>query len=158
LQFFVPLDLLLKGRFMNKTLMIFFSVLIGLVVGGLATFATIKSKPELVAAKTSAPSNASKDDVYNDIYRREQDMMKSFDKLLDGNFFGRQDTFENMKQFRKDMEKHFGDVQEDHSFFTAPFDTWFTHRFGGGTLEDIQQREDAKFVYLDVKVNDLNST
>jgi HSP20 family molecular chaperone IbpA len=146
---------------MNKKLLIFLSVLFGLVVGALATYGMIKSKPELIASKTPASSTASsgsKDEAFDDIYRREQDMMKSFDKLLDGNFFGQHGTFENMKQFRKDMEKHFGDVQGDHSFSTAPFDTWFSHRFGGGTLEDIQQREDSQFVYFDVKVNDLKST
>ncbi|MGZ3691073.1 MAG: Hsp20/alpha crystallin family protein, partial [Pseudobdellovibrio sp.] len=46
----------------------------------------------------------------------------------------------------------------NNSVKSNPFDSWFSDKFGGGSVYDISKREDDSFVYYDIKVGDLNST
>lgn len=90
---------------------------------------------------------------YMDKYHRE--MMSQFDSFFDDRFFNQRDSFESMREFRNKLKSPHG-IFSDSSFPT-PFDSWFGQRFGGGSVDDIQQREDENFVYFDVRVDDLDS-
>ena len=45
-----------------------------------------------------------------------------------------------------------------HRPSSNPFDSWFSDKFGGGTIKDISKREDDSSVYYDIKVEDVKST
>lgn len=76
-----------------------------------------------------------------------------FDQFYNDSFFSRSlDPFESMRQMRKHMEKQFESPPEGG----ALFDSWFEKKFGGGTAEEIIEREDENYIYYDVKISGLN--
>lgn len=74
-----------------------------------------------------------------------------FDRVFNDEFFNRaHDPFEEMRRMREGMMKQFN--QEEGG---GLFDSWYAKKFGGGSLHDIQQREDDHFVYYDISVDGL---
>jgi HSP20 family molecular chaperone IbpA len=113
---------------------------IGVLVGAVAVVAALRLSPTIRSKIAGESTNGQKQElVYDD--NQFNDFFK--DKIL-----GQSDPFEEMRKMRQQMEKN----------MTGPFDSWFSHKFGGGSVNDITQREDDKFVYYDVKVPDVNST
>ncbi|MEZ4815082.1 MAG: Hsp20/alpha crystallin family protein [Bdellovibrionota bacterium] len=76
-----------------------------------------------------------------------------FDQFYNDDLFNKSfDPFESMRQMRDKMEKQFQTPNEGRGIF----DSWFQKRFGGGSAEEITQREDDQFVYYELKVMGLD--
>lgn len=125
--------------------------LISATAGGAIVLAALKASPTLRAKlenTESAQSNKSNVMIFDDILRRQEGIRDQFNSLFDDDFFGGSDPF---------AEKRMDGFGGPHSMGN-PFDSWFSNKFGGGTIEDISKREDEQFVYYDIKVDDLKST
>ncbi|MFN3455365.1 MAG: Hsp20 family protein [Pseudobdellovibrio sp.] len=126
------------------------------IIGGAIVLAALKYNP------TTEPKTESKwsdrDAVFDDILKKQEGIQHNFDSLFDDNFFNQNDPFEEMKRMRKQMEKRMGDFGAGRHSKSNPFDSWFSDKFGGGTIYDISKREDGDFVYYDVQVDYLNAT
>lgn len=102
------------------------------VIGGAIVVAALKMSPTL-RAKIDAPEAnppETSDLVFDDILSKQQEIRQHFDNIFNDDFFSGSD----------------------------PFDSWFSDKFGGGSVYDIAKREDADFVYYDIRISDLNST
>ena len=129
------------------------------VVGGVTVVAALKMSPTLRAKVegAEAPRAENKDIVFDDILTKQKDIRRHFDDIFNDDFFGGSDPFEDMKKMREQMRKRMDSFDKPNSM-TNPFDSWFSDKFGGGSIDDIAKREDDDFVYYDIKINDLNST
>lgn len=129
------------------------------VVGGAVVVAALRMSPTL-RAKVETPETMhpeSRDMIFDDIIKKQKGIQQHFDNIFNDDFFSGSDPFDDMKRMREQMRKRM-DMLEKPGSTTNPFDSWFSDKFGGGSVDDIAKREDADFVYYDIKVNDLNST
>jgi len=124
------------------------------VIGGLVVFFVLKMKPELLT-KFGGRKQQTYQSLFDDILKNQDAIHRQFDSLFDDDFFDRNDPFEEMRRIREEMNKRMEEFGTQNS--TNPFDSWFSLKFGGGTIHDISKREDDDFVYYDIKVDDLNS-
>jgi HSP20 family molecular chaperone IbpA len=73
-----------------------------------------------------------------------------FNKFFNNDFFDRsRDPFEEMRRMQKQMLQGLNSPDE----LQGGFDSWFQNRFGGGNVNEIKQREDDKYVYYDIDLN-----
>lgn len=126
------------------------------IVGGAIVFGALKYSP-LFGTKAKA-EKSSPDAVYDDILKKQEGIQHKFNSLFDDNFFNQKDPFEEMKRMRKQMEKRMEEFWTGRHSMSNPFDSWFSDKFGGGTIDDISKREDGDFVYYDIQVDDINAT
>lgn len=134
---------------------------ISALVGGVAVVAALKVSPNLRSKLDSPRSNnqiESHDQIYDDILKEQKGIRRHFDHLFDDDFFGKSDPFAEMKKMREQMEKRMDELDGHSRSMTNPFDSWFSDKFGGGSVNDISKREDDKYVYYDIKVDDVKST
>lgn len=129
------------------------------VAGGVAVVAALKMSPTLRSkiGESEAKPSVSRDMIFDDILTKQKDIHHQFDSIFNDDFFGSSDPFEDMKKMREQMRKRMEMVEKPGST-SNPFDSWFSDKFGGGSVDDIAKREDDDFVYYDIKIHDLNST
>jgi HSP20 family molecular chaperone IbpA len=125
-------------------------------IGGAIVLAALKYNSN-TDSKTETKWS-SRDAVFDDILKTQEDIQHKFDSLFDDNFFNQNDPFEEMKRIRKQMEKRMEDLWAGRQSMSNPFDSWYSDKFGGGTINDISKREDNDFVYYDIQVDDVNAT
>lgn len=90
----------------------------------------------------------------SDVLFPKQDLTTFYDKVFDRDFFQRnQSPFEQMEKMRKEMDKFFESTMQDYSKIT--FDDWYGSRFGG-SIGDIDQNEDDKYVYFKVDLKGID--
>ena len=129
------------------------------ILGGAIAIAAIKFSPTLQAKiGGSEPRKQQQDLAYEDIFKKQEDILHQFDNFFNDDFFSQRDPFEEMKRMRKQMENHMRTFGSKDLGTHNPFDSWYSTKFGGGTIHDISKREDDDYVYYDIKVDDLNST
>lgn len=87
----------------------------------------------------------------NSIIHDQEKLFRNFDDVFNNNFFQQGDPFEEMRRFRREINKHFHHDEEE----IFPFDSWFSGKFGGGSIKDIKKREDENFLYYDVDLPGL---
>jgi len=97
------------------------------------------------------------DNLIRQLFEKQRDMEKGFDSFFNDDFFRSTDPFESMRQFRKRMDQQFQEFSQE-SDTQSPFDTWFSHRFGGGSVDDIKQRSDENYLYYEITVDDIEAT
>lgn len=129
------------------------------VVGGAIVVGALKMSPTLRAKVENQGDThpESRDMIFDDIINKQNGIQQHFDNIFNDDFFGGSDPFDDMKKMREQMRKRM-DALDKTSLMKNPFDSWFSDKFGGGSVDDIAKREDDDFVYYDIKVNDLNST
>lgn len=129
------------------------------VVGGMIVIAAVKFSPA-IRSKVNGDQDQGqyKERIYADIFKKQDSIRRHFDSLFDDDFIAQNDPFEEMKNMRKQMEKRMESFDGRGRKMSNPFDSWFSDKFGGGTINDIAKREDDNFVYYDIKVDDINST
>ncbi len=137
------------------------------LIGGLIVAGVIFWKPTLVTGSPNISTNKDQEeplnlnpstekDLFESMDKYQNDMRNQFDSFFNDDFFNQDDPFEAMRKFRQRMQK---DMQGFKSpSFSTPFDSWFGNKFGGGTVQDIEKREDENFVYYDIKVKDVKGT
>ena len=128
----------------------FVTVILSALVGGGIVFAALKADPSLVVSQKEE-TKGTNEEVIDDIMESHRQMTKQFNSLFDDDFFSQKDPFEEMRKMRKRM-------REQDSLFSAPFDSWFSGRFGGGNVDEIHSHEDDQYIYYEIKVEDLEST
>lgn len=129
------------------------------VAGGIMVIAALKMSPTLRSTiqGPDAKPQVSRDTIFDDILTKQKDIHQQFDSIFKDDFFGSSDPFEDMKKMREQMRKRMEMFDKPQST-TNPFDSWFTDKFGGGSIDDISRREDNDFIYYDIKISDLKST
>lgn len=128
------------------------------LLGAVAVVAFLKLSPAVQAKVSgSAKPDQQEEQVYDDIFKKHESIQRQFDSLFNDDFFGQNDPFEEMKKMRKQMQKRMDIFDSRNSAKSNPFDSWFSDKFGGGTVNDVSKREDDNFVYYDIKVGDLSS-
>lgn len=130
------------------------------LIGGVVVFTAIKMSDSPAFAKTEyseAKKAENQETVFDEILNKQMDIRQDFDNIFNDDFFASADPFEDMKKWRGQMQKRMEAFDKLRSR-ANPFDTWFSDKFGGGTVNDITKHEDDNFVYYDIKVNDLKST
>lgn len=133
------------------------------ILGGAIVLIGLRLSPNL-SQKITASNSSQKQDVaisakgIDDIIKKQRDIQKNFDSIFDEDFFGQRDPFEQMKKMRKQMEKRMEEFNTQNDIMRNPFDSWFSDKFGGGSVEDISKREDDKYIYYDIKIENLNLT
>lgn len=129
------------------------------VAGGIVVVAALKMSPALRSkiGESDAKPSVSRDMIFDDILTKQKDIHQQFDSIFNDDFFGSSDPFEDMKKMREQMRKRM-EVFEKPGSTSNPFDSWFSDKFGGGSVDDIAKREDDDFVYYDINIHDLNST
>lgn len=138
------------------------------LIGGLIVAGVIFWKPTLVTDSPNVSTNKDQEeslnlnppstekDLFESMDKYQNDMRNQFDSFFNDDFFNQDDPFEAMRKFRQRMHK---DMQGFKSPpFSTPFDSWFGNKFGGGTVQDIEKREDENFIYYDIKVKDVKGT
>lgn len=121
------------------------------VVGGTIVVLAMKMSPTL-RAKIETPEVThpeSRDMVFDDIIKKQKGIQQHFDNIFNDDFFGGSDPFDDMKKMREQMRKRM-DMLDNPGPMTNPFDSWFSDKFGGGSVDDIAKREDDDFVYYDI--------
>ena len=127
-------------------------------IGAFAAVTLLKLSPTIQEKVIGlAKSEQQKEQVYDDIFKKHESIQRQFDSLFNDDFIGENDPFEEMKKMRKQMQERMDIFDTRNSSKSNPFDSWFSDKFGGGTISDISKREDENFVYYDIKVGDLNS-
>lgn len=129
------------------------------VAGGIVVVAALKISPTLRSkiGESDAKPSVNRDMIFDDILTKQKDIHQQFDSIFNDDFFGSSDPFEDMKKMREQMRKRM-DTFEKPGSTSNPFDSWFSDKFGGGSVDDIAKREDDDFIYYDIKIHDLNST
>lgn len=129
------------------------------VAGGIVVVAALKMSPALRSkiGESDAKTSVSRDMIFDEILTKQKDIHQQFDSIFNDNFFGSSDPFEDMRRMREQMRKRM-EMFEKPGSTSNPFDSWFSDKFGGGSVDDIAKREDDDFVYYDIKIHDLNST
>lgn len=138
------------------------------LIGGLIVAGVIFWKPTFVTGSPNVSTNKDQEepinlnspstekDLFESMDKYQNEMRSQFDSFFNDDFFSQDDPFEAMRKFRQRMQK---DMQDFNSpSFSTPFDSWFGNKFGGGTVQDIEKREDENFVYYDIKVKDVKGT
>ena len=129
------------------------------VAGGIIVLGALKLSPAFASKLNSTDyRNQNHEIIYDNILRQQNGIKDSFDDLFNDNFFGSNDPFKEMKKMREQMEKHIERLDGKSHSVTNPFDSWFSDKFGGGSINDIAKREDDNFVYYDIKIDDVKST
>lgn len=131
---------------------------ISALVGGLVVFAALKFYTPAVAQVNAEVNNdQNTEQVYDDIFKKQESIYRQFDSLFNDDFISRNDPFEEMKKMRDQMQKRMEFFDSNSSSKINPFDSWFSGKFGGGSINDISKREDDNYVYYDIKVGNLSS-
>jgi len=129
------------------------------VAGGLVVIAALHWSPSFRSKVNSDMDHGQRNEqIYDDIFKKQQAIRQQFDSLFNDDFITQNDPFEEMKKMRTQMQKRMGGFDRQKNSMSNPFDSWFSDKFGGGTINDISKREDEDFVYYDIKVDDINST
>jgi len=132
---------------------------ISAVIGGVVVVSVLKMSPSMLSKLESEKAKTQKNEaVFDDILKKQDGIRDHFDSLFNDDFFNQKDPFEEMKKMREQMEKRMERFTGRPHATNNPFDSWFSNKFGGGTIDDITKREDENFVYYDIKVSDLNAT
>ena len=104
--------------------------------------------------------NQSKPSTENELFQSldkyQDNLNQKFDSFFNDEFFSQDDPFEALRDFRKQMQSNKDRLNQPS--FSTPFDSWFSSKFGGGTVRDIEKREDEDFVYYEIVVQDLKGT
>lgn len=103
----------------------------GLIAGVLLTFSAIRLNPTLILSSDSRKL--------------------AFGNIVSDHFFNQDDPFER-------MEDHMKGIDDQNSKTDPLFDSLYSNKFNGGSINDVSQREDDDFIYYDVSVKDLEST
>jgi HSP20 family molecular chaperone IbpA len=141
--------------FLKKLAVPVVSAIIGAILGGVIVLLGLQFAPSL--SKKQPSSRAFPSDI-DDILKKQTDIQSEFNSIFNDNFFGQRDPFAEMKKMRKQMEKRMQEFNGENHVGKNPFDSWYSEKFGGGSIEDISKHEDDNFVYYDIKVEDLNLT
>lgn len=76
------------------------------VLGGAIVVAALKFSLSVMAKVNSEVDHGQHDEqVYDDIFKRQESIRSQFDSLFNDNFIGQHDPFEEMKKIRKQMQK-----------------------------------------------------
>lgn len=138
------------------------------LIGGLIVAGVILWNPTLVTGSPNVSTNKDQEesinlnppstekDLFESMDKYQNDMRSQFDSFFNDDFFSQDDPFEAMRKFRQRMQKDMQDFKSPS--FSTPFDSWFGNKFGGGTVQDIEKREDENFVYYDIKVKNVKGT
>lgn len=129
------------------------------IAGGLIVLGAIKLNPSL----SSNPDERHRikqnvETVYDNIFKKHDGIRNDFDRIFSDDLFLQSDPFDKMRKMREEMERRIESMNIGRQHSTYPFDSWFSDKFGGGTVNDISRREDDDSVYYDIKVEDINST
>lgn len=129
------------------------------VAGGVIVLGALRLSPAF-ASKVNPVEyrNQNHEIIYDNILKQQNEIRDNFDDLFKDNFFGSNDPFKEMKKMREQMEKRIEKLDGNSHSMSNPFDSWFTDKFGGGSINDIAKREDDNFVYYDIKIDDVKST
>ncbi len=129
------------------------------VAGGIVVVAALEMSPTLRSkiGEPEAKPIVNRDIIFDDILSKQKDIHQQFDSIFNDDFFESSDPFEDMKKMREQMRKRMKIFEKPDST-SNPFDSWFSDKFGGGSVDDIARREDDDFVYYEIKIHDLNST
>lgn len=123
--------------------------------GAAIVVGTLKYIPSFRAKFQNSNSVTVSRDSIDDILGKQKSIQQDFDSLFKDDFFGKQDPFEEMRKMREQMERRMKGFGSDT--MSNPFDSWFSHKFGGGTANDISKREDYNYVYYDIKIDNVKS-
>ena len=94
------------------------------------------------------------DSTLNELKKNFTNRDKVFDDFFNDDFFKNHlDPFEEMNRMRKHMQDSLDSFNKG---FENSFEGWFSNRFGGGSAQDFQTREDEDFIYYDIEVEGLN--
>lgn len=111
----------------------------GLALGGLGTGLYMKNQDQ--TPELSFPG---------------KDLTTFYDRVFDQDFFRReQSPFEQMEKMRKEMDKFFESTMLD--FPKIAFDDWYGSKFGG-SIGEIEQTEDEKYVYFTVDLEGVDKS
>lgn len=113
------------------------------------------TKPTATQSTSALPQE--QDQLIRQLFEQQRDMEKGFDSFFNDDFFTSKDPFETMRQFREKMDQQFQEL-DDKAGTPSPFDSWFSRRFGGGSIDDIKQRSDDKYLYYEITVDDIEAT
>ncbi len=129
------------------------------IVGGLAVIAALRLSPS-IRHKIKVDKDSAQHDgqIYDDIIKQQEAIRRQFDDLFKEDFLAQNDPFEEMKKMRNQIGKHRERLHGKNQSKDNSFDSWFSDKFGDGSINDISKREDDNFVYYDVKIDDVNST
>lgn len=129
------------------------------IVGGLIVLGAIKLNPSLRSNTDERHrTKQSVETIYDDISKKHDGIRNQFDSIFNDDIFRQSDPFDQMRKMREEMEKRMESMNIGRHHSSNPFDSWFSDKFGGGTVNDISKREDDDSVYYDIKVEDVNST
>jgi len=133
------------------------------LLGVTLTLTFVRLKPQWIIPNTlqklsaqEPEENSLDEDSLIDLLKRQQEQMdRDLNNFFDEDFFGQKDPFDSLRRFREKLgvPPLGGGRSQSNSF-----DSWFGRRFGGGSVFDITKREDDRFVYYDVQVDDVEST
>lgn len=108
------------------------------IIGVAVTIAYLKQKP-FKSTHTEAQIGPSFDSSF-------------FDGLFNDDFFGKsKNPFAEMQRMQKQMLKEFNRPD----IFQNSFDNWYKNKFGGGSIYELKQREDDKFIYYEIELEGL---
>lgn len=131
------------------------------VIGGVIVFTAIKFIPALngkiANTKSSSGIMQGNDQIFDHIIEESNIIQNHFNSLFNDDFFVQNDPFSEMKKMRDQMNKRLNQIEGKSTSKTNPFDSWFSEKFGGGTVDDITKREDNNYVYYDIKIEDISS-
>lgn len=115
---------------------------------------SLRSKFETASTK---PNNSQKQ-VIDEIISEQKDIQSQMNNLLSQDFFSKDDPFAEMKQLRDQFQSRIDLSSDKNKQSKNPFDSWFSEKFGGGSINDISQREDDHYIYYDINIGDVKST
>lgn len=129
------------------------------LVGGGVVLASLELSPAIRSKLNGDSAQVKRNEqIYDAIFKNQDNIRRQFDTLFADDFSAQREPFDEMKKMRKQMEEQMKSFEDKSHVMSNPFDSWFSDKFGGGTIDDISKREDENFVYYDVKVDDVNST
>lgn len=130
---------------------------LGVLVGGITAVFVLKMNPTLLSILGIPQNKESREMIFDDILNKQKDIRHHFDSIFNDDFFRSADPFYEMKKTRDEMQRRMNAFKKQNGT-SNPFDSWYSDKFGGGSVDDIAQREDDGFVYYDIKIRDLKST
>jgi len=134
----------------------FLLLVVGVFIGVVLMLLALRLSPTLryrVEGLTVAVGNT----TYDDILNKENSIRNQFNALFN-DAFTHKNPFDEMKRMKDEIENRAERFGGGSTPLLNPFDTWFSERFGTGTVNDISQHEDQDYVYYDIKVSDLKAT
>lgn len=134
-------------------------VLSSTIFGGVVAWFAANSTPSILFMdKSNAAITRDKNEIYDDILKKELEIKTKIDQLFEDDFLIQDNLYKKMQLMREEMNKRIQKITSDSILIENLFDLFLADKFGTKMIKDIFFSEDKEFISYEIILADLDST